>query len=624
MRVRKVALPALAAALLVCVSATALQEAPMLAKEVAAGKLPPVDERLPTTPLVVQPIESIGTYGGTWRRIIVAITDMGLSDRLGYEPLVRWDQNGTKVVPGVAERWEVLDGGRTFVFHLREGMRWSDGAPFTSEDIVFAIEDYFANTDLSPVFPPWLALNGERATVIAPDPLAIEFRFKEPHGIFLQLMAFMGNFIILPKHYLRQFHPKYTDMAEIERITRSEGRTHWVQLFLSRILYIENPDLPTIRPFKLMNAPPAPRLVATRNPYYWKVDPEGNQLPYIDEIAYTEVQNPEILNFKAMTGDVDFQERGIDAANFSLFMSNRKKGGYRVLRDINPTPTVIYVNQCSKDLALRPLLQDRRFRIALSVAINRAEIIDVIYSGMAVPTRGVSTPFDPYYLPEFDEKYLEYDPARANALLDEIGMQRGSDGMRRMPNGDPFVQILNVYPSETGTGSDLWQLVADYWREVGLEFVLKTDSAPLSQLQAKNGNSDFWAYAAGAMHWVIDPQWYVPWLPTSYWAPLYGQYRASAGRGGVKPPEEYQRLIDWYTGIVAAGEDEALKTELAHRILRQWADECYTIGIVSQEALTIVSNRFHNVPEHIIHNFRLLSPGYIGIEQFYIADTPAR
>lgn len=594
----------------------------MLDARVAAGVLPPVARRLPEEPAVVEPVERIGVYGGTWRRVIVAITDLSLRDRLGYEPIVRWDRSGTRVVPGVAKSWDVLDEGRTFVFHLREGMRWSDGAPFTSDDVVFTVVDCFANPEVNPINPAWLELDGARVNVTAPDAQTVVFRFPNPHGIFLKLMAYRSHEIILPKHYLKQFHPKFTPEEELDRMAKSEGREHWVQMFASKMNFNENPELPSIRPFVLKIAPPATRIVAERNPYYWKVDPEGNQLPYIDEIANVEVQNAEILNFKAMTGDVDFQDRNIDAANFTLFMENREKGGYRVMRDINPTPTVIYLNQWSKNPEIRPFLQDRRFRMALSVAIDRAEIIDIIYSGMALPSRGVSTPADPYYLPEFDEKYLEYDPERANQLLDEVGLRKDPDGMRCMPSGEPFIQILSVYPSETGTGLDLWQLITDYWREVGLQFVVKTDAPALSQMQARNGNSDFWAYAAGAMHWVVDPQWYIPWQTTSYFAPLFGQYRDSGGRAGVKPLPEYQQLIDWYTELVAAGEDEERKTELAHRILRQWAEESYTIGIVSQEALTIVSNRFHNVPEHIIHNFRLLSPGYIGIEQFYINEDP--
>ena len=202
-------------------------------------------------------------------------------------------------------------------------------------------------------------------------------------------------------------------------------------------------------------------------------------------------------------------------------------------------------------------------------------------------------------------------------------MKRGLSGMRRLPNGKPFRQLLNVYESETGTGTDLWQLVADYYREVGLDFTVKVDARGLSVMQVSNGNSDFWGYATAGMHWVLDPLWYVPWQSNSYFAPLYGRYVASSGRDqkGVKPPPEFQRLLDWYLEL-RASTDEQRRLALGRRVLTQWAEECYTIGICRPELITIVSNRFKNVPDHIVHSWRLMTPGYIGIEQFYIDEEP--
>lgn len=593
----------------------------MLAERVAEGELPPVEERLPENPLVVEPIESIGTYGGTWRRVAVGSRDFSLTSRLGYEPLVRWDQTGRNVTPGLAHRWEVLDEGRRYAFHLRRGVRWSDGVPFTSEDLMFWHDDILGNKELTPVAPSWLVIDGVPVEMAAPDAYTIEFRFTQPYGIFLEYVAFRGNGMYFPKHYLKQYHPNYAALDGIEAEAKERGLSFWYQLFGQQASLLVNPELPALIPFVLDTRPPAMRVVCERNPYYWKVDPAGNQLPYIDRIAFQEVQNAEIANFKAMTGEVDFQARRINSANYPLFMENREKGKYRVLRDLETGCAVLYVNQYSRDPALRSLLQDRRFRIAMSVAINREELIDLIYSGMAEPARGVASPFDPYWLPEFGEKYLEYDPPQANRLLDEVGLKRHArNGMRAMPNGAPFRQILNVFPSESGTGLELWQLLADYWREVGLDFVVKTDAPSLSVMQVINGNSDFWGYATAGMHWVVDPVWYVPWYPSSYFAPLFGRYRATSGKGGVQPPEEYQRLVDWYLELCSVVGDDARKLELGQRILRQWSEECYTIGICRTELLTIVSNRFKNVPGHIIHCFRLMSPGYLGIEQFYIDE----
>lgn len=586
----------------------------------ARGELPPVGERLPANPAVVEPVQSIGKYGGTWRRLAVGNRDFGLASRLGYEPLVRWDRTGLKVVPNLAERWEIRDGGRTYVLFLRKEVRWSDGEPFTSEDLMFWYEDVLQNKELSPVFPSWLVLNGKPVAMSAPDAYTVEFRFGEPYGIFLEFVAFQGNGMLYPKHYLKDFHPRYVDPAELDRRARAKDLAVWYQLFGQQANLEENPECPSLKPFVLKTPATATRVIAERNPYYWKVDPAGNQLPYIDQIAYPILQNAEILNFKTMTGEADFQDRRIDAANFTLFMQNREKGGYRVLRDRNPGPIVVYVNPYSNDPELRPILQNRLFRIGLSVAINRRELIDLMYSGMAQPTRGIASPFDPFYLPEYDANYLEYDPALANRLLDEVGLARDDSGRRRLPSGRRFREILNVYPAETGVGVELWQLLADYWREVGLDFVVTMDASALSVLQVSNGNTNFWGYATSGMLWIVDPVWYVPWQSNSYFAPQYGRYYVTRGKGGVKPPDEYQRLLDWYLELRSVVGDDARTIELGRRILRQWADQCYTIGICSPDLLAIVSNRFKNVPDHLIHDYRVMTPGYIGIEQFYIDE----
>ncbi len=598
-------------------------EAPMLAELVRAGKLPPVEERLPENPVVVEPVHSIGKYGGDWHRFTLGARDLLLRSRMGYEPLVRWDRTGKNVEPGLAESWEILDGGRTYVFHLRKGLKWSDGAQLTSEDVLFQFEDVFGSKEVTPIYPSWLELDGVPFKITAPDPHTVVFELVRPYGIFLEVMAYRSVHMLAPKHYLKQFHARYADEEALNKQAKEHGFNLWGDYFFDLAFLNHNPDLPTWKPWKLTVPPPSMRMVAERNPYYWKVDPEGNQLPYIDRVVYTSVENNEVVTIKAMAGETEFQARRIDASNYSLFMENRERGNYRVLRDPAPDTAALFLNQHSKDPAIRELLKDRRFRIALSLAINREELIFILYAGMAQASRGVASPYDPYYRPEYNEKYIEYDPDRANALLDEIGMQRGRNGMRRMPDGTPFRQILHVFPSEAGTSTDLWQLVGDYFREVGLDFTVVMDAVTLSVLQVRNGNSDFWAYSMPGMHWIVDPLWYVPWQDTTYFAPAYGRYIDTNGldKLGAKPPPEYQRLTDWYIEFTGVVGDKARQRALAHRILGQWAEECYIIGTCRQELLTIVSNDFKNVPDTIIHDWRIQTPGYIGIEQFYIDPT---
>jgi len=507
-------------------------------------------------------------------------------------------------------------------------MKWSDGHPFTSAAFTFYFDDIASNKTITPVFPTMLSPSRNAFRVTAPDKRTVVFKFERPSGIFLEVMCFRGHYIYSPGHYLKQFHEKYEDKEAIVAKGKAMGLglNMWHQVFLRMADLHENPELPTIRPWRIKVPPPASRLLEERNPYYWKVDPEGNQLPYIDRIATTIVQSREILNFKAIAGAVDMQARHISLANYTLFMHERTKKkrphgqNYRVLADEMPGPTCIYLNQCSKDPAMFKLLTNRKFRIALSVAINRPELIESIFAGLAVPTNGVSSPLDPFQEPGMDRTHIKYDPGQANRLLDEVGLKRGPDGLRRMPDGKPFQQILNMYPSEGGAAGKLWELVARDWRAVGLKFMIKSEAARISRMRVANGNSDFWAYGTNGINWITDPSCFVAMSEDSYHAPLYGRYFARNGRSGVKPRAEFQRMIDRYSQLAQTADDPPRRLELGRSILRQWSEQCYIIGIARPAKLTIVSNRFKNMPDKMIHAYAVMAPGYLGVEQFYIDE----
>ena len=592
----------------------------MLAERVARGELPPVEERLPKDVMVVEPVESIGEYGGTWRRMAITRADSLVCHRLGYEALIRWDRTGRNIVPGIAKSWTVADEGRTYVLHLREGIKWSDGHPFTADDLVYWYEDEVCNPEMTPIFPTWLGESPDDCRVTALSPYVLEFRFGEPNGLFPERLCTSIYGIFSPRHYLRQFHPKYTDRAKVEKMAKDAGYYSWTAHYASMRNLTENPEMPSIRAWLIKQPPPATQYVAERNPYYWKVDTEGNQLPYIDRITYTVVQNAEVLNLKAMSGEVDMQARYIDPSKYTLFMEprNRRNGNYHVQVDSGDDSLCVFLNQYSKDPEMRALLQDRRFRIALSVAVNRKEVVELLFDGLAEPTRAITAPSDPYWLPRFDELHAEYDPDLANRLLDEVGLKRGRDGMRRRPSGKPFRQVLHCYPSETGAAADLWLLVTDYWREVGLDFIMKIDARALSVMQVSNGDSDFWGYSQGGIHWAINGGGYVPLSSWSYFAPLYGRYVSRDGESGVPPSPEMQRLVDWYREMERTVGDEERKLQLGRKILNQWAEEVYVVGIVKQSQLTIISNRFKNVPDKMIQSWMLYTPGYLEPEQFYL------
>jgi peptide/nickel transport system substrate-binding protein len=605
----------------------AYEQAPMLAERVANGTLPPVEQRLPENPAVVEPIHEPGRYGGTWRRMARSPGDMGLNSRLNYEPLLRWNRSGDDLVPGIAQSWRMNDDATEFTFHLRQGMKWSDGHPFTSADFAFTHQYIEQNPRLTLAHLQWKVLDGELMQVETPDPYTVIFRFAKPYGLFPRFLAYRGlqRALFSPRHYLERYHPQFTDPDELQRLAAKEGFISWDALFQERNDLEKNPDLPTLGPFVCTVPFPSARCLAERNPYYWKVDPQGRQLPYIDQIAYTTVLDTNVLNMKAMDGEVDFQTRHINPGNYTLFKESSDKAAnpnnrYRVQVSPGTGTAAVYINQYSRDEMLRPILQDRRFRIALSVAINREELNEMVYSGLATANNGVSIPQYPAHIDGIDQLYTQYDPAQARRLLDEVGLKRVGEGLRRLPNGEEFRQIMHVFPSEGGDAEDMWLLIGEYWREIGLHFVVKHEDGALSSMQVRNGNSDFWAYGTATMHWELDGVWRVPISASSYYAPLYGLYNYSQGKAGVRPPPEHQRLIDWYEQIRSTPSD-ALRTELLQRIMRQWADECYIVGICNKPEIFIISNRFRNVPDQILHDYRLMSPGYIGIEQFWIDLT---
>lgn len=599
------------------------QEAPMLAKRVAGGELPPVETRLPESPAVVEPLHTIGKYGGTWRRLAIEPEDSLMGSRLGYEPLVRWDRKGTTPTPGVAERWEVQNGGQRYVLYLRRGLKWSDGKPFTSEDIRFCIEDLLTSEELGGRTVE-LAPRDTSTTFSVPSPHVVIFEFDKPNAIFLEKLCYLGHSLYQPAHYMKQFHIKYANSNELKRLMAAGGYDHWTELYLDKQDLHINVDLPTINPWKISVGPPALMYMVDRNPYYWKVDTAGNQLPYIDRISFQVADNAEVLNLLACTGGVDMQGRHIEMSKYSFFMSpeNRKRGGivrYRVLADPNSGGAAgVLLNLSTQNQQVRPYLIDRRFRIALSLAIDRQELVEIITGGLGDICNGVGFPTDRYFEPGLDQLHISYDPDEANRLLDEVGLVRGPNGMRYYPNGRLFREIL--YCNSWGTAGELEQeqLIVAYWREVGLDFVIKAEATEISRMRVRNGNTEFWFDAQAGLHWVLQPALYVPIKHQSELAPLYGRYIQTGGRSGIRPTEEIQRLVDWYYELVHTFGEDDRQLELGRNILWQWSRECYMIGLYRIYGLTIVSNRFRNCPDHFLHGWRVQSPGYTQPEQFFL------
>ena len=343
---------------------TSFKEAPLLADMVKASKLPPVQERVPAEPLVIQPLEGIGTYGGTWRRGFTGPGDDENGNRImSTDKILFWDYTGNEIRPSVAKDWKLSDDGKTLTITLRKGMKWSDGKPFTADDFIFWYEDIYQNKDIKPTPSPDFSVNGKPGTMEKIDDVTIAFKFEDPYFLFEDILAGstpmgggqasrqarargqMGAYA--PAHYLKQFLPKYAGQAEVDKLAADAKQDGWVNLVKSKMDWSLNPELPVLTPWKTVTPINTPTWEMERNPYYWAVDTEGNQLPYIDKLVMTLAENLEVLNLRAIAGEYDWQERHTDLQKLPVFLENQEKGGYTVHLDpaFNGSDSVLHINQ---------------------------------------------------------------------------------------------------------------------------------------------------------------------------------------------------------------------------------------------------------------------------------------
>ena len=456
------------------------KEAPMLAELVASGELPPVDERLPINPLVLPVIDGIGKYGGD-------INTAGLRPppfngyNLGNfsgQTLVfyAWGLRGEvgEVVPNIAESFEINEDSSHFTVHLREGLKWSDGERYDADDAAFFWNSVLQNEELRPAKPP-VYLNSDESlmefNVI--DDFTIEFIADLPKPWFMDRLASYwsgGDFCRHPEHYMTQFHPDFAEEEDLNKLVSDGGFNSWNELFGHKVGphnvegQIMKPYLQGFIPTKV--APDTPPWIWERNPYFWAVDEEGQQLPYIDRILHTQVSK-EVQELQALTGDLEHVV-WLDFKLLPDFLQAEEEGKLRVVKYYFPGDTMLNItfNQHTEDEAQRAIYQDLRFRRAVSHAINREEINQLNYFGTVRP----SQPMPPLGSPtraateQLATLYTEYDPELANSLLDEIGLdKRNADGWRLRPDGEElFINFLHY------AWTDDTELVVDHLQQVGI------------------------------------------------------------------------------------------------------------------------------------------------------------
>ncbi|MEE2658964.1 MAG: ABC transporter substrate-binding protein [Candidatus Latescibacterota bacterium] len=602
----------------------AFSEAPEWQSMVAAGQLPPVEERLPENPLVVIPVEQQGPYGGTWVRYGTGPSDVGIfSARLAYDGLVRWGPMGREIRPNLATHWEIGEGGRTYTFHLRRGVHWSDGHAYSADDILFWYEDVLLESDLTPVIDMDYRPGGELVQVVKLDSFTVRFRFDRPNGLFLKQLASNLSYTLVsyPKHYMKQFHKRYVLEEELKHKTREAGRDFWHQLFKDRHEW-RNPEVPRIWAWVCKQPPPSRPAVFHRNPYYWKVDDNGQQLPYIDEITF-DIYDIETINLKVINGEIGMQGRHLNTPDYPLFMANRESGGYQVRHwiDGGDGTGTLSPNLNHRDPVLRKLFSDRRFRIALSHALNRDAINEINFFGLGYPRQVAPPPESRYYVADYENAYLEYSPEKANALLDEMGLTaHNEEGIRLRSDGEPLVIHLETSSTQSAMNRLFEMAVAD-WTAVGVKAKLKTTARQLYRQRREALLCDVHVWGgAGEIIPVLDPRWFLPYSTSSFHGLDYARWYRTNGAKGEKPPPEMMRCIELFEkmrGTVVEQEQIRLFKEIIE-INRQNLWVIGTVGGVPQ--IFVVKNTFRNVPETAVACWPLRTPGATAPECYAIEE----
>ena len=594
--------------------AVTYNEAPMLRTMVAAGELPPVEERLPEEPLVVPVIEEIGQYGG-----MVNLTHTGTGQWssggfqiIRFENLLRMAPDGT-ILPNVAKDWKLSDDAKAITIYLRKGMKWSDGVPFTADDLMFWWEDVTLNDELTPVKPKEWCPGGEPMRMEKIDDYTIRLHFAVPNPLVELSLVYGQRPFRFAKHHMKQFHPRYTPMEELEEMVKEEGFDHWYQLFNRKYEGYFGPgpgagvDFPTLRPYVLKQIK-GENYLAERNPYYWKVDPAGNQLPYIDRVfipqAGTGAQS-ELLTAKIIAGEVDLQGLNTLLEDYPLFKESAEKGNYRVLLYPNTR-----ANECSiqlnltykEDPVLRDIFRDVRFRQAASLAIDREEINQTLYFGRAEPWQTTVLPSSSYYEEGFGKAYAQYDPEEANRLLDEMGLKWDkNDEWRLRPDGKKLTIIYEHFTQEQL--GPIGELIKRQWKKIGINLIVKTISGDLMWTRYPANlvqMGAIWYDMGTSPTFSTNPCFHVPISNdlTPCW-PLWSTWYLTGGKDGEEPPEEVKKNIERYEKMQTTM-DEKERIRLGKEILRSNAENLWTIGTIGMAPVpVIVRNNLRNVPESI-------------------------
>ena len=588
-------------------------ETPMFEAAVAAGKLPPVKKRLPEEPFLLKTGQQgfqPGKHGGSLRLLMGRKKDTRQLVVYGYARLVGYDKN-FNFVPDILKKFEVKHG-RIFTLHLRKGHRWSDGHPFTSEDFRYYFEDVATNKKIAnESLPQVMLVEGKPPLFEVLDKHTVRYTWHKPNPFILpRLAGARPIYLYRPAHYLKKFHIKYTPLRTLEVLVKKAKKRNWVALhyIVGQQYKNVNPELPSLQPWVLVTKPPAKRFNFLRNPYYHRVDMNGRQLPYINDVKVN-VTSSKLIPIKAGAGETDLQSRGLNFTNYTLLKKSEKKFGYstKLWRTAKGARWAIYPNLNFRDMEWRKLFRNVNFRRALSIAIDRHEINQVFYYGLARETNNSVLRESPLFDEKFANRWSQFDLNTANQMLDDLGLvKRNSKGFRLLPNGQPM-ELTVVFSTEEDEPSDILELVSDTWRKIGIKVFSKPLHREVMRNRIFSGNVQMSIWSGlenGIPNASSSPAELAPTSQQQLQWPMWGQYLETGGKSGqaidMEAPQKLFELKDAWGEARSEGD----RIKIWHEMLDTYTSNVFSIGIIaSVPQVVLVNSSLQNVPDKAIYNW---------------------
>ena len=629
---------------------TTFSEAPALAAMVAAGTIPPLEERLPDAAdvLVVPVVERIGDYGGTWRRAFTGPNDGQNADRIMMDEDIKFDLNGTTIIPNLAKSFESSADGITFTLELRKGLKWSDGTPFTADNYVWWWENVVNNEEINPGRNKQLGWSGYNPeTVKKIDDYTIQWVLPESGDGFIDQLATYrtGGFTLHgriadgtygPQHYMMQFHRDFVDdQAAYDKMVADEGFESWPLFFKERGNPLRNTEVPVVSPWKLTSPITEQIYEWERNPYYWAVDPAGNQLPYIDKISMVLTGDKEVLNLKAIAGEIDFQHRHIEMAKVPVIRENEdacncvvkfwpSPHGAQAGLVMNLTYGLGDGIDYEPDPEIQKWMHNKDFRIAVSYAIDRNRVNEVVFLGLGTPMQTSFIKGHDYYPgDEWALKATEHDIDKANQMLDDLGLtEKDGDGMRLRTDGSGDTLDFEMgYIAEYFVDYEgIAEIIQEDLRKVGIKTHLKAEDVKLyADRRAANSHIMTTSGTGGQRYPMNLSEWFgiAPGVRNWYTG---AEDAYAAGNPVYEPTDPAILRIRDLT-------DEAKKLRYSDRkdnyieTQRIFIDNMFAIGLIGGtpafNGVVVHKKNFKNVPDIAPNQSALQNPGIGRTVQFF-------